>query len=351
MPSSLLTCRYRIKDATSAKHLTRIAWAVNDVWNYCNEVSLLAWRREKRFLSAFDLINLTAGVGHELGLHTDTISEICQEYTKKKRIAKKIKLKWRSRKRSLCWIPFKGRCIRVDDDEVTYKGCRLRFWNSRQLAGTIKTGSFTQDACGYWYVNFQCQVEDIGIPHGRAEIGIDLGLKNQLACSDMDAPYSRENLTRKHEDALAMAQRARKKRRVKAIHAQIANARKDWAHKTTTAIVNRAQLIVVGNVSSTKLAKTSMAKSTLDAGWGQLRTLLQYKASRLGVTYREVNESGSSMTCSACLARTGPSGLSALGVRVWTCTSCGVLHDRDINAAHNILRSGRATPSGIPLLQ
>jgi IS605 OrfB family transposase len=344
------TFRYRIKDATSGKHLTRIAWSVNYVWNYCNEVSLLAWRREKRFLSAFDLINLTAGVGHDLRLHTDTISEICQEYAKKKRTARKIKLRWRSRKRSLCWIPFKGRCVHVDGDEVAYKGRHLRFWNSRPLEGALKTGSFTQDACGHWYVNFQCEVDDSGVPRGTAEIGLDLGLKNQLACSDMEEPDSRENLTRKHEEALAMAQRAGKKKRVKAIHAQIADTRKDWAHKTTTKIVNRARLIVVGNVSSLKMTKTRMAKSTLDAGWGQLRTLLEYKASRLGVTYCEVNESGSSVTCSACLARTGPRGLSALGVRVWTCTSCGVLHDRDINAAHNILRVGRDTLSGIPRL-
>jgi putative transposase len=342
------TFRYRIKDSTSRKHLQQIAWSVNYVWNYCNEVSLLAWRREKRFLSAFDLINLTAGVGHDLGLYTDTISEICQEYARKKRIAKKIKLKWRSRKRSLCWIPFKGRCIRVDGDKVVYKGRHLRFWDSRPLEGVLKTGSFTQDACGHWYVNFQCEVNDIGVPRGTAEIGIDLGLKNQLACSDMEEPDSRENLTRKHEDALAMAQRAHKKKRVKAIHAQIADTRKDWAHKTTTAIVTRASAIFVGNVSSLKMTKTRMAKSTLDAGWGQLRTMLAYKANRLGVIYREVNESGSSVTCSGCLQRTGPSGLSALGVREWICTACGVVHERDINAAHNILRCGRATLPGIP---
>ena len=71
----MLTFQYRIKDSTSGKHLQRIAWACNRVWNFCNEVSLLAWRREKRFLSAFALINLTAGAGHELGLHTDTLSE------------------------------------------------------------------------------------------------------------------------------------------------------------------------------------------------------------------------------------------------------------------------------------
>jgi putative transposase len=166
----------------------------------------------------------------------------------------------------------------------------------------------------------------------------------------MDEPYSRENLTRTHEDVLAMAQRANKKKRIKTIHAKIANCRKDWTHKTTTAIVNRATLIAVGNVSSTKLAKTSMAKSVYDAGWGQLRTCLEYKAKRLGVDYREVDESYSSVTCSGCGARTGPSGLSALGVRVWCCTACGAVHNRDRNAAHNILlRLGRETPVlGIP---
>jgi IS605 OrfB family transposase len=194
----------------------------------------------------------------------------------------------------------------------------------------------------------QCEVEDSGVPVGDAEIGIDLGLTNQLWCSDMDEPYSRENLTRAHEEGLAMAQRARKKKRVKAIHAKIANCRKDWAHKTTTAIVQRATLIAVGNVSSLKMTKTPMAKSTLDAGWGQLRTMLAYKAIRLGVIYGEVNESYSSVTCSACGARTGPSGLSALGVRVWTCSACGAVHKRDRNAAHNILRCGRATLLGIP---
>ena len=350
MPSSMLTFRYRIKDATSGRHLQRMAWAVNYVWNFCNEVSLLAWRREKRFLSAFELINLTTGAGHDLGLHTDTLSEICQEYVRRKRTARKIKLKWRSRRRSLCWIPFKGRCVRLGTAEVTYKGRHLRFWESRPLQGTLKTGSFTQDPCGHWYVNFQCEVDDPGQPAGDADIGIDLGLKNQLYCSDMDTPYSRENLTRTHEVALGMAQRAHKKKRVKAIHAHIAHTRKDWAHKTTTAIVNRATLLVVGNVSSSKLTKTRMAKSVYDAGWSHLRTCLEYKANRLGVTYCEVNEAWSSVTCAGCLQQTGPRGLSALGVREWVCTACGSLHDRDHNASRNILRIGRDTLSGIPRL-
>lgn len=351
MPSSLLTYRYRIKDATTGKHLTRLSWAVNFVWNYCNEVSLLALRRDHRWLSAVDLINLCVGASADLGLHSDTIAEVCREYVKSRRQARKRRLKWRSRKHSLGWVPFKTRFLKIAGDAITYLKKRFRFWLSRPIEGVKKTGSFTQDARGRWYVNFQCEVDDPGTPMGAADIGIDLGLTNQLWCSDMDAPYSRENLTRAHEESLALAQRARKKKRIKAIHATITNCRKDWAHKTTTAIVQRAKLIVVGNVSSTKLAKTRMAKSTYDAGWGQLRACLEYKANRLGVHYCEVNEAFSSVRCSACGLKSGPRGLRALGVRVWTCANCGTVHQRDRNAAHNILRLGRQTLlKGIPRL-
>ncbi|HEY7493190.1 MAG TPA: transposase [Candidatus Tectomicrobia bacterium] len=342
MPSSsMVTFRYRIKDATARQHLLRMAWAVNTVWNYCNEVSLLVLRRDKRWLSAFELINLVAGTSKTLGLHADTLSEICREYVAKRRASGKARLKWRSRKRSLGWLPFKARFLRLEGDTITYLGHRFRFWHSRPLEGMVKTGNFAQDARGHWYVNLQCAVQNASEPPGRVEIGIDLGCVNQLVCSDRPEPYSRENLTRKYAAQLAMAQRARKARRVKAMHAKIASCRKDWAHKTTTEIVRRAKLIVVGNVSSTQLAATRLAKSVYNAGWGQLRTLLHYKAIRLGATYCEVNESGSSVTCSVCLARSGPSGLRTLGVRVWTCTYCGFVHNRDLNAAHNILRLGR----------
>jgi transposase len=101
-------------------------------------------------------------------------------------------------------------------------------------------------------------------------IGIDLGLTTQITCSD-GVTYSRENLTRQYEDDLAMAQRAGKKKRVKAIHAKIQNVRNDWTHKVTTAIVRRSPFLYVGDVSSTKLAITRFAKSTYDAGWGITR--------------------------------------------------------------------------------
>ncbi|AQG81325.1 RNA-guided endonuclease InsQ/TnpB family protein [Spirosoma montaniterrae] len=141
-----------------------------------------------------------------------------------------------------------------------------------------------------------------------------------------------------------MAQRAGKKRRVTAIHAKIRNKRKDWNHKTTTRLVREYDRIVVGNVSSSKLRKTRLAKSVSDAGWADLKQMLRYKAISLGIEYREVKENFSTVTCSDCFAKSGPSGLSGLGVRDWVCTCCGSVHDRDVNAARNILRIGHGTP-------
>jgi len=333
---SVLTYKYRMKDSTSGAHLGKMAGAINYVWNYCNEVSLLAFRRDKTFLSAYDLHKLTAGTSKDLRLSADTIQQVCTEYVTRRRQFRKIKLKWRSRKRSLGWIPFKAAYIKLAGDTVTYCGHRFRLWLSRQVEGTIKTGSFTQDTRGRWYVTLQCEVADARESVGQADIGIDLGLLNQIACSD-GVIYSRENLTRQHEAPLAMAQRAGKKKRVKAIQAKIANTRLDWTHKATTAIAQRAKYIVIGDVSSAKLITTPFAKSTYDAAWHSVRFQLRYKANRLAGVCVSGREQWSSVTCSDCGARTGPSGLRTLGVREWVCTHCGVTHNRDVNAAKNIL--------------
>jgi putative transposase len=348
---STLTYKYRLKDSQHRHYLTRLSYAVNDVWNYCNEVSMLAWRRDRKWLTGYDLANLCAGAGQDLGLHSDTINEICLQYAKARQQHRKRRLAWRSRKTSLGWLPFKVRAIKLLDDAVIYLGRVFRLWLSRPVKGQVKTGSFVQDARGRWYVCLQCDITDTAqLKLALNPIGIDLGLTDQIACSD-GVKYSRENLTRQYEADLAMAQRAGKPNRVKAIHAKMKNVRRDWTHKVTTTIVKRSAFLYVGDVSSTQLAKTRMAKSTYDAGWGIVRTQLTYKASRLAGFCVPTRESFSSVTCSACLQRTGPSGLGGLGVREWTCSHCGVSHDRDINSAKNILRLGRQTPiKGIPSL-
>jgi putative transposase len=116
-------------------------------------------------------------------------------------------------------------------------------------------------------------------------------------------------------------------------------------HKFSRKIVNQYQNIIVGDVSSLKLAQTRMAKSVLDAGWGMLKAQLQYKGQWAGRCVTIVSEKNTTRACSSCRALTGPAGLDMLVVRTWKCSECGDTHDRDVNAARNILSAGRCPPS------
>jgi transposase len=98
-------------------------------------------------------------------------------------------------------------------------------------------------------------------------------------------------------------------------------------------------------VSSLRLAKTRMAKSVLDAGWGMLKTQLQYKGEYASRCVKIVDERNTTRACSSCGAFTGPSGLDSLAVRSWMCSGCGDTHDRDVNAAKNILSARRCSSS------
>jgi IS605 OrfB family transposase len=133
-----------------------------------------------------------------------------------------------------------------------------------------------------------------------------------------------------------------KQARTKALHAKIANQRKDMLHKFSTALVRNNAAIFVGDAASAKLVKSKMAKSTLDAGWSSLKTMLEYKSHQAGIVFEVVSESYTTQECSACQARTGPKGLLGLVARQWVCGVCGSSLDRDVNAAKNILKRGLA---------
>ena len=342
-----LTFKFRIKDATVGKFLDRHSRAVNFVWNYCNQIQHEAERRWKagrvaRWPSAFDLIKLCTGCAADLGLHSDTVQTVCREYVSR-RDANRGHLRWRASrgsKRALGWIPFIPRAVKIDGAHCTYLKRKFYFWKSREIDGKLKSGSFVQDARGRWYVTLQCDVE-ASTPKAGPAIGIDLGLKTFAVFSD-GREIGTPAYFRRYEAALAVAQRAGNKRRAKAIHAKIANARKDYLHKHSTALVEDYAHIVVGNVSSAKLAKTRMAKSVLDAGWSSFRQMLSYKCQKAGAVYTEADERMTTRTCSCCgeVPVSSPKGMGALGIRHWTCSSCGTTHDRDVNAAKNILIVG-----------
>ncbi|WP_460593436.1 RNA-guided endonuclease InsQ/TnpB family protein, partial [Giesbergeria sinuosa] len=128
---------------------------------------------------------------------------------------------------------------------------------------------------------------------------------------------------------------------------------KDVLHKFSTQLVKQNAAIFVGDVGSAKLVKTKMAKSTLDAGWSSLKTMLEYKSHQAGIVFEVVNESYTTQTCSCCgaIPTSSPKGRAGLRIREWTCSDCGEAHDRDVNAARNILAAGhRRLAVGIPVL-
>lgn len=320
-----------------------MARSVNFVWNYCNEVSSKSITYNNKWLSEYDLNYLLKGCSKSIGIAAQSMTSISCEYVKSRVSNKKAKLNWRSRK-SLGWIPFTGQTItKFNNSSFRYYGHNFKFWQSRVLPGKNRCGSFNQDAKGNWYINLTC--EDLQYTYKKTgkSVGVDLGLRATASYSD-GTSFDNARYYQKSQEKLSKAQRAKKKKQVKNIHRKIANQRKDALHKETTRLIKEYDLIVVGDVSSKKLVKTRMAKSVHDVSWGIYKTLLAYKTIRFGKEMKVVKESFSTVTCSSCFGRTGPSGLSGLKVREWACSECGEIHDRDTNAAKNILRFGSETP-------
>lgn len=346
------TLKVRVKDKHAA-HLGRMARSVNFVWNFVNELSSRSIRERGVFLSAYDIQKYTQGAHKELGLHSHTVQKVGAEYAIRRKQFKKSRLNWRKTggaRRSLGWIPVNTGVAKWKNGQVYYNGHYFKVWDSYGLSNyKFRSASFNEDARGRWYFNVVVEV-DANMRAGQDKIGIDLGLKDTATCSD-GTKLESGRFYRDMESKLAAAQRAGKKKRVRNIHAKIANRRKDALHKFSRQLVNRAGEIYVGNVKSSSLAKTKMAKSVMDAGWAMLKTMLEYKSAHAGIVFKEVNESYTTQTCSCCgcISSSSPKGRTGLRIREWTCSECGVTHDRDVNAAKNILALGHERPvEGIP---
>lgn len=332
----ILTYQFRIKDSTRKTKLKHLAAKVNFVWNYLNETSAFAWKRDRKWLSEFDFCYLMAGASKEFGLHSKCMRAVACEFVTRRNKAKRRRLKWRSTKKNLGWIPFQQEAIKLDSDVVMFQKTKYRFWKSRDIVGNIKSGSFSQNSKGQWFINLNCEAPDVEPTQSQIAVGVDLGLKTTATMSD-GSKIENPRITNRYAEKLALAQRAKKKKLATQIHNKIKNVRKDFLHKETSKLVKKYKTIYIGDVSSSKLAKTRLGKSVYDASWGMFKSMLEYKAIRLGVDFKVVKEKYSTVTCSSCFERTGPSGLSALGVREFVCTNCGAIHDRDVNAATNIL--------------
>ena len=221
---------------------------------------------------------------------------------------------------------------------------------SRKLPSAPSSVTVIRDAAGRFFASFVVDVAPDPLPPTDGECGIDLGL-GHFAVLDDGTKINSPRFLRRAEKRLRRLQRElsrkqqgsanRDKARVKVarVHAKVADARRDFCHKLSTAIIRENQAVTVEDLAVRALARTRLAKSVHDAGWSAFTSMLEYKAKLHGRTFTRIGRfEPTSQVCSECGVKDGS---KPLHVREWTCSACGTVHDRDVNAARNIVALGR----------
>jgi len=345
------TLRLKVK-REAYSWLNAAAIEVNQIWNFANATSYRAARPfagNAKWLSAFDLDKLSAGAAEYFEhIGASTVQRVNAEFATRRKQFNRVKLRWRvshGAKRSLGWVPFKALQLKRKAVSLRFAGKAFRVFERALLESVRwKSGCFAQDSVGDWWLCLSVERAMAQTTATRDAVGLDLGLKSTVATSEGDK-LEAGHFYRNIELKIAQAQRRGHKRQAKRLHRTAARRRKNALHRYSRKIIDQYQTIVVGDVSSTQLVKTRMAKSVLDAGWGMLKAQLLYKGQQAGRSVFIVNEKYTTRACSNCGALTGPTGLDMLDVRTWMCSGCGDTHDRDVNAARNILSAGRRSPS------
>ena len=229
-------------------------------------------------------------------------------------------------------------------------------WSWPQIDPTTlnpTTVTVSRDPDGRWYATLHVEVPDSApLPATGRAVGIDLGVTDFAVTSDGQRIANPRHLERKAANlgryqrrmarkAKGSANRRKAAAKVARAHRKVRAARADFLHRTTTRLVREHDLLVIEDLAVKNMVRNRhLARAISDSGWGTFRSMLAYKAERAGRRLAVIDRfSPSSKTCSACGHRLAHLGL---GTRTWVCPACGARHDRDHNAAKNILAAGRA---------
>ncbi|MEU6574403.1 RNA-guided endonuclease TnpB family protein [Streptomyces sp. NPDC046805] len=323
------------------------AWARQERVNYnATSAMLAAWKKteELAFLNEVSSVPLQQALRHLQGAFTNFF-------------AKRAKYpRFKSKKKSRASAEYTSSAFRFRDGRVTLAKMTepLDIVWSRPLpeGSTPSTVTVSRDAAGRWFVSMLCDDPAVQpLPATDTAVGIDVGLDHLLTLSTGEKVANprherrdRARLAKAQRDharkAKGSANRAKAGRRVAKIHARIADRRRDGLHKLTTRLVRENQTLVIEDLTVRNMVKNHMlARAISDAAWAEFRTMLEYKAAWYGRDVVAVDRFfPSSKLCSHC--GTLQVGM-LLNVRTWTC-DCGTTHDRDVNAAQNLLAAGLA---------
>lgn len=341
--------------------------ACQRLYNTALEQRIMAWRGQKKSVTykeqSRELPALMAGLPEFKGVQHHVLQRTLKRLDRaflvffksirdRKRGLKVRKVgfpRFRSRQRFRT-LEFDPTAFRLDEDRVRLsKVGMVRFVKHRAIPADaeVKATYVKRDAVGDWWVSFSVKVPDVPQNEIKTAVGVDLGLINHIATSEgtlIGPPKplvkslkrlrrEQRRLSRKKKGG---ANREKQRVNVAKVHRRVERQRSDWLHKASCALVRGADLIVFEDLRVQNMVRNhSLARSILDAGWAELVRMTTYKAEGAGGVVIRVNPQNTSQECSNC----GELALKELAERTHRCP-CGLVLDRDVNAARVILKRG-----------
>lgn len=257
------------------------------------------------------------------------------------------------RNQSYRLVKLQGNYFKIQDSKIRLgKLGYVKFIQDRDISGVIKQAVVSQTPSGKYYVSLTCVDSEIDYlePTGSV-VGLDLGLKDLAITSDGEKIGNPKWFNRGHKKLKKLQRQYakskpgsnnREKLRVKVAkqYEKITNQRKDYLHKISTDLIKNHDIICIENLNVKGMIRhKKLSKATADVSWGEFISQLKYKADWYGRKLIKVDRFfPSSQLCSCCGYKN--SLVKDLAIRQWTCPQCGTIHDRDINAANNILNEG-----------
>ncbi len=337
------------------------------LYNHLLEERKTAWEQRHEAVSLFDQQATLPGLKVERPALKKVYSQVLQNVAVRidwglKAFVRRVKagkqpgyprFRGRTRYTSLTYPQADNGCLKIDHNRLYASGLgKIKIVYHRPLEGVMKTATIERTATGKWFVAIVCEVaEPIPLPKTDAPVGIDVGLTT-FATLSTGEQIANPRFFRHDEAALAKVQRrfgkeekgtlgrAKRHRPVARVHERIVWRRDDFAHQHSRRIINRFDTICVEDLSVNRMLQNQcLAKSISDAAWSQFADLLAYKAAWAGRRFVAVNPAYTSQDCSGC----GQRQKMPLSQRTYTCPSCGLVLNRDLNASLNILGVGLHT--------